>query len=131
RFVEPARGALPGTVFPRSLPRRPQRRVDRPRVGGIDLQGDGAGIFILVEDFFPRLAAVGGAKHAALGVGAIRMPEHRDEDSVRIARINLNGGHLVPVAQAHVLPRLAAAGGFVDAPAAPEVAALEPLSAAD
>src|SRR5262249_12612465 len=83
------------------------------------------------KDTVPGLAAVGGAVNAALGVGAVGVAQHGDEDAVGVARVDEDGGNLLAVAQADVLPRLAAVGRFVDAVAGGQVGPLQALAAAD
>src|SRR5439155_25758411 len=96
-----------------------------------ELQGRRAGVFILVEDLLPRLAAVGRAEDAALGVGPVGVAQHGDEDAVGVLGIDEDRRDLLAVAQAQVFPRLAAVGRFVDAIADGQVGALEALAAAD
>ena len=114
-------------VLPRPLPLLPQRRVDDVRVRRIDVDVVAAGVLVLVQDLLERLAAVGRAEDAALLVRAVRMAEHRDEQPVRIARIDGDLRDLLRVAQAEVRPRLAGVGGLVDAVADREVGTLRAL----
>ena len=121
--------AVPGGVFPRPLPRLPQRRVDRVRVGRIDGHVRAAGVLVLVEDLLERPAAVGRAINSAFLIGAVRMPEYRHEEPVGVARIDGDLRNLLPVAQTEMHPGLAGVGGFVDAVARREVGPLQPLAA--
>src|SRR5262249_36552481 len=95
--------------------RLPQDGVEGTGIGRVEGQGDGTGVLVLEEDALPGLAAVGGAVDAALLVGPVGMAEDGDEDAVRILRVDEQGSDLLPVAQAAVLPGLAAVGGAVDA----------------
>ena len=85
----------------------------------------------LIEDLLERRSAVGRAVDAALRVRAVRMAEHRDEETVRVAGIDEDRADLPAVAQAEVLPRPPAVGRFVDAVADREVRPLQSLAAAD
>src|SRR5205807_1562520 len=131
RFVQAAAGPLPGSVLPRPLPRRPQVGVDDLRVGRVEGEGDGAGVLVLGQHLVPGLAAVAGAEDAALGVGPVGVAEHGDEHPVRVARVDQHGPDLLAVAQADVLPGLAAVGRFVHAVADRQVRPLQALAAAD
>src|SRR5205823_10697812 len=82
-------------VLPRPLPRRPQRGVDGVGTGRIDDDVDAAGVLVLVQHLLERLAAVGGAEDAALRVRAVRVTEDGDEEAVRIARVDGDGGDLL------------------------------------
>src|SRR5260370_37397902 len=53
------------------------------------------------------------------------------EDAIRIFGIDEDGGDLLRVAQAEMLPRLAGVGGFVDAITGREIRALETFAAPD
>src|SRR5262249_59003433 len=77
------------------------------------------------------LAAVGRAEEPALLVGPVRMPEHRDEEPRRVARIDRDLGDLLPLAQAEVAPGSSRVGGLVDAVADGEIGPLQALAAAD
>jgi hypothetical protein len=97
RFVQAAPRTLPGAVFPRPLSRGPQGGIDRPGIAGIERQGDGPGVLVLVKHFLPGLAAIARAEHAALGVGSIGMPQNGDEHAVGIAWIDEDRGNLLAV----------------------------------
>ena len=72
-----------GAVFPRALPRLPQRRVDDVGVRGIEQHVDAAGVLVLVEHALEAPAAVDRSEDAALGVGSVRMAERRHEQRDR------------------------------------------------
>ncbi len=59
------------------------------------------------------------------------MAKHGDEDALGVLGIDDDGGNLLAVAQAGVLPSPAAVGGFVDSISGREIGALEPFAAAD
>src|SRR5207237_351685 len=111
---QPAAGPLPGAVFPGTLPRRPEDSINGLGGGRIERQGNGTRVFVLVKYLLPRVAAVGRAKDAALGVGAVRVTEHRDKHAASVARIDDERADLLSVAQADMPPGLAAVGGSVD-----------------
>src|SRR5262249_11435381 len=75
-----ARSRVRVAVFPGSLPRRPEDRIDVLRVSGIEREVDGARVLVLVENLLPALAAVGRAEDAALRVRTGGVPEHGDEN---------------------------------------------------
>src|SRR3989441_11976954 len=89
----------------------------------IEADIDRAGLLVLVEDLAPGLAAVGGAEHAALGVGAEGMAEGRDENDIGILRVDDQRADLAGVPEAGVAPGPAAADRLVDAIAVRHVAA--------
>jgi hypothetical protein len=130
-LVEPA--ARPGelAVLPRRLPRLPQRGVDDRRILRIDDHVRAAGVRVLVEHALEGLAPVERAEDAALLVGPVRMPEHGDEEPLRIARVDGDLRDLLPVAQAEVAPGPARVHRSVDSVAGGEVGALQAFSAAD
>ena len=117
--------------IPRTLAGFPKRRIQDVGIGWIDGDVGSAGILVLVEDFLPVLAAVGGDKDAALFVGTVGMAQHGGEEMVGIARIDGQRGNLLAVAQAEVRPGLAGVGGFVDAVADGEIGTLQAFAAGD
>ena len=127
----PLPGPLKAPFSQGAWPRLPEHGVHDVGVRGIEGDVDAAGVLVLVEHLLEGLAAVGGAEEAALRVGAVRMAQHRDEQAVRVARIDDDLRNLLAVAQAQVRPGLAGVGGLVDAVAGGEVGALQPLAAAD
>src|SRR5207237_5152304 len=131
RFVQPAARSLPGAILPRSLTCGPNDCVHRLRIGGVERQRGGTGIFISVEDLLPCFAAVARAKDAAFRVGAVRMSEHGSEQAVGVARVNDERRDLLPVAQAQMLPGLAAVAGLVNAIANGKIGPLQAFAAAD
>ena len=77
------------------------------------------------------LPAVGRSKDAALLVRAVRMPEHGDEQPVRVARVDDDLRDLLAVAQAEMRPGRAGVDRLVDAVAGGEVGPLQAFAAAD
>ena len=88
------------------------RRVDDLGILWIDRDVGAAGVFVLVEDPGPVLAAVVRAENAALFARPVGMAEHGGEHAVGIARIDGERRNLLPVAQAEMRPRLAGVGGL-------------------
>ena len=116
RLEQTARRAGVGVVvFPWTLARGPEHGIHDLRVRRIERQVDGACVFVFVQNLLPRPAAVAGAKHAALLVGTVRMPERRHEDAIRVSRVDDDGADLPRLAQAEMLPGLARVAGFIDA----------------
>src|SRR5713101_2720502 len=97
---------LAATDFPGRDARGPKYRVDRLRIVGIKGEIGGADIFILVQNPFKRLAAIGGVEDASLFVRTIRVALHRHEDAIGIFRIDENRGDLLRIRQAQVRPSL-------------------------
>ena len=128
---DPAVRALPRAVLPRTLPLLPHRRVDDVRVRGIDVDVLAAGVLVLEQHALEGAAAVGRAKDAALLIRPVRMAERRDEQPVRVPRVDRELGNLLRVAQAEMRPCLAGVGGLVDAVADGEVRARQALAAPD
>ena len=117
-------------VLPRTLLRLPQYGINLARIARIERQVHRARAIVLVEDLLPARAAIGGPEDAALGVRAVRVAQHRDEDAVGVARVHQDGGDLLCVSQVQVPPALAAVGGFEDAVADRKVGPLQALPAA-
>src|SRR5262249_26034520 len=99
---------------PRRSPGLPQTRKENARVRRVKADIDRAGIGVLLEDLLPRLAAIGGAIDAALGVGAERAAKDCGVGEHRIGPMydhTADLSFLLP----DMLPALAAVAGFVDA----------------
>ena len=131
RLEDPAVGAVPGAVFPWSLPLLPHRGVDDVGVGGIDVDVLAAGVGVLEQDALECLAAVGGPEDAALFVGTVGMTERGDEEAIRIPRVDGNLRDLLRVAQSEVRPRRAGVRRFVDAVADRKVRPRQPFTTSD
>ena len=82
-----------------------------------------AGRVVHVEHLLPRLAAVRGAEHAAVGVGRPGVADRGDEDHVGVLRIDHDARDLAGVTEAHELPRLAGIGREVHAAPVDDVVA--------
>ncbi len=119
-----------GADFPRRLPRRPQRRIDRRRIVRIDCNRKAADVVVLEEHPLERRAAIERAIDAAFGVRSVRVAQHGNEKSLRIIRIDGHPGDLLPVAQTEMRPRLPAVDRLIDAVADGEIGALQSLAAA-
>src|SRR5271157_40477 len=119
-------------VLPWPGTRLPHHGVHVARVGRVEGQINRAGVLILVKNLAPVLAAIDGAKDAALGVGPERVAHRRDENAVGVLGINQNCADLLGIAQPEMPPRLAAVDGFVHAVADGEIGPLrQPFAAAD
>jgi hypothetical protein len=110
RLIDAAVQTLEDSVLPRPLARFPQNGEDDLRVREIEGEIDSASVLVLVENFLERAAAVSRAEDAALGIRTVWMSENRDEDAVRVLRINDDRGDLLPVAEAEVLPGFPSVG---------------------
>ena len=84
------RVAAESAAFDVALLLLPERGVDDVRIARIDADVVAADVLVLVENLLECRAAVGRAEDAALGVRAVRMAERRDEQPIRIARIDLD-----------------------------------------
>src|SRR5438094_717923 len=109
----------------------PERRVDSVRIARIELHVVGAGVFVLVENFLKRAAAVCRPKDAALLVRPVRMAEGGDEEPAGVARVDGDHRDHLGVVEAEVRPRLAGVGRLVHAVADGEIGSDNPGAAAD
>ena len=128
---EPARRELPRAAhFPGGLSRGPEHGEDH--VGIVRGQGQvhASRVLVAVEDLLEGPAAVLRPEDAPLGVRAVGMAEGGDEDPVGVLGVHDDHGNLLGVAQAQVLPGLAAVRGAVDAVAGGEVGPLQAFAAA-
>ncbi len=106
------------------------RCVDRVGVGGVELGRGHARVLGDREDERPGLAAVGRPIKAAL---AARGPERalgRDEDDVRVARVDQYPPDVLGLGEAHVRPGLAAVRAPIDAVAEADVTPADVLARA-
>ncbi len=110
--------------------RGPHVRVERLRIFRIEGEVDGACVVILVENFLPAIAAIGGTEDAAFGVGAVGMAEDGDEDAIGILRVDDDIGDLLAVAQTEMFPGVASVGGFVNSVARGKVGTAQAFAAA-
>src|SRR5712692_4670196 len=120
----PRRAAVAGAVKPAARPAAcqapgtargfPERREQHVRIGAVEGDVNPAASLVLVEDLFPRLAAVGGAEDAALGVRPVGVAQRGHEDDLRVARMHQDAADVARVAEPEMLPDLAAIGGLVN-----------------
>ena len=73
-----------------------------------------SGVFVFVEHFLPRLAAIGCAENAALSVWPVGVAKGRHKNNIGIAGIDDDLADGTGIAQSNVLPGLAAVERFVD-----------------
>src|SRR5439155_26172649 len=92
---------------------------------------DAAGVFIQVEDLLPSRAAVAGLEDAALRIGGPAAAQRGDVDDIGVFRMNDDAADVLCFLEAHILPRLAAVAGFVDAVAPGDAVAGIGLAGAD
>ncbi len=116
--------------LPRGFARGPQRRVDGVRVARVERDVERARVVVGEQHAPERRASVGRPVDAALLIRAVRVPERRDEQAVRVMRIDRDRGDLLGVAQAEVRPRRARVGGLVHAVADREVGPVQAFPAA-
>src|SRR4029077_1446738 len=81
---------------------------------GIESDVDATGVFIFIKNFLPCLAAVGGAKDAALGIRTVRMTQGGYKNDIRIFGIDDDPADGAAVMQPDVLPRLASVERLVN-----------------
>ena len=86
--------AVPGAAEPLSLDEAllllPQRRVDDVGIARVDTNVIAAGVLVLVENPLEGVGAVGRSEDAALCIRSIWVSERRDEQAVRIGRVDVN-----------------------------------------
>src|ERR1051325_5081723 len=109
----------------------PESGVENIGVCRVEDEIDRARLVVTIENLLPGLAAVFRAEDAALSVRAEGVPERRDVDDIRVARVNAHAPYLPRVFEAHALPGLARVGRFVDAVAVRDIAANRRLAHAD
>ena len=93
---------------------RPERCVEDIRIARVEQHFVGAGVVVFEQHLREGPSAIGGAKHAALGVRAVRVTQHRDEEPIGVAGIHGDRRDHLAVAQAEVLPRASGVCGLVD-----------------
>ena len=103
--------------------RFPQSREHDVRVVRIDRDVDAACLGVAKQLPLPGLAAVGALEDAALFAGHAVFAERRDEDDVRVGRMDADLRDRLRLAEADVRPRLAGVRRLVDAVAGLDVAA--------
>ena len=118
--------------IPRTVARCPKRRIDDVRVRGIDRDRDSPDVAALVAEHpRERRAAVERAIESAFGVRAERVPDGRDEKTLRIVRVDCDRLDLLRVAKSLVQPRRARIARHVNAVARREIRTAQTLAAAD
>src|SRR5690242_8901209 len=97
----------------------PDGGVQIARIIGVGGEVNDAGEVVFVESFLPGFAAVGGfvnaTMRAVLGDREDGMADDADDNDVRIARVDEDGGDVARVVEADVRPGGAGVSGFVDA----------------
>ena len=106
------------------------RGVEDVRVRGVELDRRDARVLGDLEDERPGLAAVRGLVEAALAARRPERPLGRDEDDVRIARVDQDPADVLGLREPHVRPGLAAVRAPVDAVAEADVAPADVLARA-
>src|SRR2546429_4930346 len=114
RRIKPA-PRPPAKKPPRQAASLQEKSKNNIRFLRINFDVDPAGVFIFIENLLPRLPAVNGAKDAALGIWTIRMAKRRNQHAVGIFWIDDQLADRPRIAQADVLPGLAAVNRFVNA----------------
>ena len=109
RFVQAAPGAATVEV-PGLAADLPQCGVNNAGISGIEYHINGAGIVVLIQDLLPGFATVGRAENTPLCIRAPRVSQGRDQNDVRIARVNDDGADVARVFQTYVLPGQASVG---------------------
>ena len=114
RFVEPAARPIRWRInIPRRPPSLPKRSVDDSRIARVKGKIDGSGILVFKKHALPRLAAVGGAEHTALGIRGVRVAEHCRENHVRIVGVYEDAPDLPTVLEPDMRPGAAGVLRFV------------------
>ena len=108
----------------------PHAGKQNPRIAHVDRDVGAARVLVDEERALPRLAAIGGAVHAAIGLRAVRVAEGAGEHDVGIARIDRDAADASRRIEPGVRPGLARIGRLVDAVADRDVAADERLARA-
>ena len=125
---EPRVGTAPRGILPWALPRFPEHGVHRIGIIGRQHHVGGAGVLVLEEHPLERLPPIGGAVDATLGIGSVRMPQHRHENAVRVRGIDGDARDLLAVAE----PQMGPAPATIAAPVEPvprgEIGALQPFA---
>src|SRR5262249_25519795 len=105
--------------------------VQRARLARVNGHVDEAGLLVEELDLGPGPAAVAGLVQPALGVWRPDVAQGRDVDDVRFLGMNHDPANVPSVAQAGVVPGLAAVGRFVNAVAIADAVARVGLAGAD
>src|SRR5882762_3838348 len=114
RTEEPILGAA-AIERPGSAVALPHGRKEDVRIARIENEVNAAGVVVEIENFFPVLAAVAGAKDAAFGVRAVGMAQGGDECDIRIRGMNDDFADVPGVLQTDVGPSLPGVIRTIDA----------------
>ena len=93
------------------------------RIVGIECNVDSARVLVLVQNLFPVLASIGGAKDSAFGIRPKRVAQRGYEDNIRILRIDDHFPDRPRIMQPDIFPGLPAIDCFVNSIAMRDVAA--------
>ena len=97
----------------------------------IECDVDPAGVFIFIKNLFPGFATIKRTENAALSIWTIGVPKRGDQNAVRILGVDNQLADGARIAQADVLPGLAAVNRFVNAVTMGCVAANAPFARSD
>src|SRR5205807_1576615 len=86
---------------------------DQGIIGVHDQRADAGGV-VDKQGLLPGLAAIGGAKDAALSVGSPDMPQNTHDNDVGVVRINHDVGDLAGISKSHEFPGGPGIGREVD-----------------
>ena len=81
---------------------------------GIECDIDAARVLVLKQNPLPTLATIAGTENSTLCIWPEWVPQRRDKDDVRILGIDNHLANGTGIAQANILPCLAAVDRFVD-----------------
>src|SRR5260370_14761141 len=123
--LEQAAAGPPARPAPRVNLELPHTGEKHARIARVHGDVGAAGVLVNEQRALPALAAVGGAKDAALLLRAVRMPQRAREHDVRIARIDADAADTRGPIEPQMDPRLARVGRKEDADANRDVAADE------
>src|SRR5205823_9623085 len=71
-----------------SAPRLTQGGKHNAGIMWVEGHIDPAAVFVLVQDFLPRLAAIGGTEYAAFRVGTVGVAQGSDKNHIRVLRVD-------------------------------------------
>ena len=109
RSIQPATGTTARKV-PRLSACLPQCRVDDLGIVRIETDIDGPCLLIAIKHLRPGSASVGRAENTPFSVRAKSMAERRDQDDVRIVRVDYESADLARILETYMIPSLAAVG---------------------
>ena len=109
--------------LPEVAVRLPQARVEDGGVAGVEGEVGGSGALVAVQHPLPARTPVGGAEHAAFGVGAEGVSERGHPHAVGVAGVDADLADVPGVCEPEVHPAPPPVGGAVDPVAMGDVAA--------